>query len=130
MTMVVIRACSVDIQSVTSEGKMKKEQFINLVEAMVQELEIERERDGYFKILGYERGEIQETPCFRAIHKYLSEEFDLNPNPTYGDDIDYFLYELDCGEKWKPGMITMGDVDIPMGTVEDLWRFVTNEYSV
>jgi len=109
---------------------MKKEQFINLVESLVKELEIERERDSYFKILGYERGEIQESPCFRAIRKYLSEEFDLSPNPTYGDDLDYFLYELDCGKKWKPGMITMGDVDIPMGTVEDLWKLVTNEYGV
>lgn len=40
-------------------------------------------------------------------------------------DISYFLYELDCGKKWKPGMIIDSDGrDIKLETVDDLWKEV------
>lgn len=42
------------------------------------------------------------------------------------DDITYFLYELDCGKRWEPGMVTEADgTDIKMGTIKDLWDYIS-----
>ena len=37
-------------------------------------------------------------------------------------DIEYYIYDLEWGRKWKPGTITdeFGN-DVPMGTLDDLW---------
>ena len=44
------------------------------------------------------------------------------------DNISYFLFEIDCGRKWKPGMITMPDgTDIPVATIDDLWNILVDD---
>lgn len=44
------------------------------------------------------------------------------------DWIGYWLFELDCGKRYKPGMITESDgTDIPLATIEDLWNLLTKE---
>lgn len=41
------------------------------------------------------------------------------------DWIGYWVYELNCGKEWHPGMITEKDgTDIPLKTVEDLWNLL------
>lgn len=43
------------------------------------------------------------------------------------DDINYFIYELDFGDSWKPGMITDKDGnDIKMATIEDLYNYIVS----
>lgn len=44
------------------------------------------------------------------------------------DWIGYWLFELDCGKRYKSGTITEADgSDIPLATVEDLWNLLTKE---
>lgn len=45
----------------------------------------------------------------------------------YGTDLDYYCYELDFGRKWKPGMITFNDKDIPCRNSEELWDLIMME---
>lgn len=40
------------------------------------------------------------------------------------DWIGYWLYELEFGVKWRPGTVTIDDVDIPLGSVKDLYDFL------
>ena len=40
------------------------------------------------------------------------------------DWIGYWLYELEFGVKWRPGTVTIDDVDIPLGSVKDLYNFL------
>lgn len=47
------------------------------------------------------------------------------------EDIYYFIYELDCGREWKPGMVTDKDGnDIKMGTIRDLYDYIVKENNV
>mgnify|MGYP007070336915 CR=1 FL=1 len=42
--------------------------------------------------------------------------------------ISYWIYELDCGDKWEPGCVEDADGnDIPLPTVESLWKLLTEE---
>ena len=96
---------------------MKKQQFINLVNALVAEIQYRRE-------LAKLDVELAESSTFTAIEEYLASEINLHPVDGYGDDLDYFLYELDCGKKWKSGTITIDGKDIKLRNAEDLWEMI------
>lgn len=40
------------------------------------------------------------------------------------DWIGYFCWELNFGRRYKPGMITDGDKDIPLATTRDLYNLL------
>ena len=40
-------------------------------------------------------------------------------------DIIYFIYELDFGKDWKPGMVIDNGEDIDLSTVEKLYDYIT-----
>lgn len=46
----------------------------------------------------------------------------FNDDPA--DIITYFIYELEFGEKWEPGMITDNEEDIKLKTPEDLYDYL------
>ena len=59
------------------------------------------------------------------ITKYAQEAL-LNLLEAATDDTDhwisYWLYDLDHGAKYKPGMIKIGGKNIKLKTPADLWR--------
>ena len=97
---------------------MEKEQFVSLVNALVVDLE----RQKQLSDLGID---IELSESYGAIEEYLESVLDLHPDECYGDDLSYFLYEADCGNKWRPGMITIQGKDMPLRDVEDLWKLIT-----
>ena len=54
------------------------------------------------------------------ITKYLKAQFD-----DKCDWIGYWMWELNFGEKWKPGTVTENGNDIPLNTIDDLWNLLT-----
>lgn len=41
--------------------------------------------------------------------------------------IEYWLYDLDAGKKWEPGLVEdENGNDIKLETIEDLWNVLTN----
>lgn len=42
----------------------------------------------------------------------------------YTGMIDYYIYELNFGEEWKPGCITEHDRDVKMQTPEELYDYL------
>ena len=45
-------------------------------------------------------------------------------DPYWCDDITYYMWELDFGKKWAPGMVTFEDKDIPLRNSSDLWELI------
>jgi hypothetical protein len=43
------------------------------------------------------------------------------------DTIEYFMYELDFGKKWKRGMFTIYEVDVKLQNAEDLYEYLLTE---
>jgi len=41
--------------------------------------------------------------------------------------IDYFIYQLNFGEKWESGDLLINDKDIKLKTIDDLYDFLTEE---
>lgn len=54
------------------------------------------------------------------ITKYLKAQFD-----DKCDWINYWMWELNFGENWKPGTVTENGNDIPLKTIDDLWNLLT-----
>lgn len=55
---------------------------------------------------------------------FLSEILELEQNDIYGDDISYYMIELDFGKKWQQGMIIQDGKDIKLQNSHDLWNLI------
>ena len=55
---------------------------------------------------------------------FLSELLELEQNDVFGDDIQYYMIELDFGKKWKQGMVTLDGKDIKLQNSQDLWDLI------
>lgn len=66
-----------------------------------------------------------ETAMVELLVAATSEKYDT------GDDIYYFIYDLDCGREWEPGMVTDKDGnDIKMETIRDLYDYIVKENNI
>jgi len=46
----------------------------------------------------------------------------------YDNDLSYFVYDLDFGRNWHPGMVTdENGEDVPLSTIDNLWDLLTRE---
>lgn len=41
--------------------------------------------------------------------------------------IEYYIWELDFGRKWKKGMVSVNGIDYKLKTTNDLWNIITND---
>ena len=41
------------------------------------------------------------------------------------DALDFFVFTLDFGKDYEPGIYEVDDIEIPLATVEDLWNALT-----
>lgn len=42
--------------------------------------------------------------------------------------INYWVFELECGEKYYDGCVTIDDKNVPLKTIEDLWECITIDW--
>lgn len=63
------------------------------------------------------------------VDQYWDLMYDLcDLKPGEADDFDFFIFDLDFGRKWAPGIIKDGDgSDIPLRNAEELWDWFTKE---
>lgn len=60
--------------------------------------------------------------CIRLLEINLN----LEPNEVYGTDISYFVFELDFGHKYEPGMVTdENGNEIDISSAEKLYDYLT-----
>ena len=59
--------------------------------------------------------------CPPSLHHTLLDLLQELFNDELTDWIGYFIYDLDFGQKWEPGMVTDNGKDIPLKTAEDLY---------
>lgn len=53
------------------------------------------------------------------------------PEEYFGSTIEYFIYDLEWGEKWEEDSITEADgTPIRLSTVEELYDYLESNYSV
>ena len=61
-----------------------------------------------------------------AIQDFLTKIIYGNDEQVM-NDIDYYMWELDFGEKWETGCYTYDDgTDIPLKNSHELWKVIEN----
>ena len=88
------------------------------IDTFVRELSF----DGYCYMLSDEISYMIEMLCAAMGIEYNSDDI-------CGDDIQYFIYDLEWGTNWKPGCITEDDKDIDISTPEKLYDYLVSEIS-
>ena len=64
---------------------------------------------------------------FHAIELALYGEDCEHQDYYHITDFSYFIYELEYGEKWKPGTITINGRDIDLSTTEKLYDWLVED---
>ena len=107
---------------------MTKELFIATINSIQKQIEIDRKNSSILQEMfpddsiycGYNNSEL-----FNALNKILKESM----KDEY-DWIDYFMYELDFGEKYYDGCVLDKDKSIiDLSTAENLYEFLIKTYN-
>ena len=107
---------------------MNKELFVSTINSIKKQIEIDRKNSSMLKEMftddsiycGYNNKEL-----FNALNKILKESM----KDEY-DWIDYFMYELDFGEKYYDGCVLDKDKSIiNLSTAENLYEFLIKTYN-
>ena len=106
---------------------MTKELFIATINSIKKQIEIDRKNSSMLQEMFPDDiiycGDNSEL--FNALNKILKESM----KDEY-DWIDYFIYELDFGEKYRNGMVKESDGSIiDLSNVERLYEFLIKTYS-
>ena len=105
--------------------EVKKENFCSLIDAIE---ETWRFYERLSELLEIELYESKITELVDSINNFIVKLFykDLNDINKI-DDINYYMWELDFGRKWKTGMVTIDGIDIPLRSSEDLWNILNEK---
>ena len=104
---------------------MTKEKFIEIINE-IQELH-KYEEDLYALNRRYE-ADFQFPTLEDTVVKLLEEIFHCPIDEYVGSDISYFIYELDFGQEWEPGMIIdESGNDIDLSTTEKLYDYLVKD---
>ena len=107
---------------------MNKELFVSTFNSIQKQIEIDRKNSSMLQEMfpddsiycGYNNSEL-----FNALNKILKESMKDEYNW-----IDYFMYELDFGEKYKHGRATESDGSIiDLSNAERLYEFLIKNYN-
>ena len=105
--------------------ELTKENFCFIVDAIEDSYKTLRELSDYTGLIFTESKFAESVD---KIQDFLEDLLDIERNDLYGTDIDYYMWELDFGEKWEPGTITDSEGnDIPLRNSEDLWELIKEE---
>ena len=104
---------------------MTKQKFVEYVNRFITLTKLEDDVDAAMKEI---------SPNFGGFHLELHELLILDLLREYSGDtkendwISYWIYELECGKKYRKGTITDKDgKEIKLRTAEDLYELIQNE---
>ena len=109
---------------------IRKELFIKCMETLQKYSEAEEEISNitkYFLNL-IEFDELQNLiDCFTKLLAYCVK---ANYDSHSGDDVSYFIYDMDWGKKFDDyHIIRDGETEpVPMRTIEELWNYFVEEH--
>lgn len=67
-------------------------------------------------ISGYNNSILQEQ-LIAVLKEYMHD---------FGDWVNYFIWDLEFGNKWHEGCVTQDDKDVKLKTIDDLWELLEN----
>ena len=101
------------------------DKFLDYMESFRKKLDDESKLDKALKQISPDFGgfhdEIGETLFLKMIKELVHDT---------GEDIDYFIYDLEWGKNWEKGCITTSDGrDIMMRDIDDLYNWLKENYN-
>lgn len=102
---------------------ISKEDFRYFMLYLQSEMIKEREINTIMCTSGY-------ADCFHPLSTIIDKFIELLSRVTNDNNnwISYFIFELDFGAKWKSGMVSDSEGDVPLETIDDLYEML-NKYS-
>ena len=97
--------------------KLNKQSFTQIMNRIVELQELGNKFDDIMSKMSWDGG----YPGIFHRHEALFIDMLEEIMDDKSEWIQYWLYELDCGTKYKPGCITFSDKNVKLKTLDDLW---------
>lgn len=105
--------------------ELTKEMFCNLIDSIEKHWRLVEQIEDTFNIEATESKFLSLMDALiDVLIELLTNEKEHYDDPYYINDISYYMWELDFGKKWAPGMVTFEDTDIPLRNSSDLWELI------
>lgn len=104
---------------------ISKEQFVKHVNAIKDKHDLDSRLNKFFSdnsIDGYIMFPDLTPNLIEVLHTIFGEA-------DKEEWIEYFMFELNFGKGWKPGMVNVHGKDIPLSTPEELYDFLVSDMS-
>ena len=106
---------------------MTKEEFVRAISVLRRLRDFENRLYEVFPVNLYE-GIPELTDLWEECVRLLSVNMDEPLDTKYGNDIEYFIYELDCGDDYVSGCFSDEDGnDIDISTPELLYDYIVSK---
>lgn len=108
-------------------GKISKKLFIETIKAIQSQQEKDWENsDKLSEVLHSFVEPYDNSLLTEQIMDLLNNNFDIKPHKD-GNDIEYFIWDLEFGKKYYEGCYTIDKENIPLATAEDLWNLLNRK---
>lgn len=101
---------------------IKKEQFCSIIDSIETYWETLRKLN---EVLDTNIVESKLATFADEVRVFISDLFYEEERDSIGDEIQYYMWELDFGRKWKPNSITVDGESIRLTNSEELWDYIT-----
>ena len=112
-----------------SEVPLDKSEFVRIISRLRESYELVDKVNELFR---NSRDNVESDFCNGAGLQISHESIVVNLLEKimrdHWEDISYFIYELDYGKKYRPGMVKGPDGDIDLSTLEALYDYLVREY--
>lgn len=101
---------------------IKKEQFCSIIDSIETYWETLRKLN---EVLDANMVESKLATFANEVRVFISDLFYEEERDSIGDEIQYYMWELDFGRKWKPNSVTVDGESIRLTNSEELWDYIT-----
>lgn len=102
--------------------EIKEKNFCELVDSIEEFWYL---LDDIRELIGIDLSDSRLSDLMDSVAIFLTDIFNNKVDSfSLMDDISYYMWELDFGKKWEPGMVVIDGKDIPLRNSHDLWKLI------
>lgn len=105
--------------------RISKEEFVEYVKAYQEYEELLRKLEDVMNVCLIEsKFEDFADKVYNIIHSMFDFDMEDEDIRCYGSDLDYFMWELDCGRNWESGMVETDGEDVDWSSPEKFYDYL------
>lgn len=106
---------------------MNYENFVKYMNRIVQIIELQDQLDSDLRNYNNKSKDYPASIYMPSLVSEVIQLLEIIMDDETTGWISYWVYELDCGRRYTPATVTQNDQIVPLKTIEDLWKVLSEK---